>query len=175
MDCTVKICANVCCVITALFDIRPGNPVPLLYKICIKTIGFVKHLDFIRWYKDVRESVPQLQYIFLNILHQVLAQLASFSTNLVNNNLIKHGDNGTKLTIVPVQKIIEYAARFFNCMDNHVLKGTFPNSVPKFTQRDANPRYQIANVIATMENRAALSISGDKKSKPDTSPPELPL
>jgi hypothetical protein len=39
MDCIVKICANVCCVITALFDIRPGNPVPLLYRICIKTIA----------------------------------------------------------------------------------------------------------------------------------------
>jgi hypothetical protein len=28
----------------------------------------------------VRESVPQLPYIFLNMLHQVLAQLASFLT-----------------------------------------------------------------------------------------------
>ncbi len=64
MDCIVKICANVCCVITALFDICPGNPAPLLYEICIKTIGFIKHLDFICWYEDVRESIPQLQYIF---------------------------------------------------------------------------------------------------------------
>ena len=42
MDCIVKICANVCCVITALFDIRAGNPVPLLYSVCIKTIEVVK-------------------------------------------------------------------------------------------------------------------------------------
>jgi hypothetical protein len=65
MDCIVKICANLSCVITALFNIRPGNSVPFLYEICIKTIGFIKHLDFICWYEDVRESVPQLQYIFL--------------------------------------------------------------------------------------------------------------
>ncbi len=108
------------------------------------------------------------------MLHQVLAQLASFSTNSVNNNLIEHSDNGTKLIIAPVQKIVKYAARFFDCMDNHILKGTFPNSVPKFTPRDANPRCQIANVIATMEDRLALSISGDKKSKPDASPPGTP-
>jgi hypothetical protein len=57
MDCIVKICANVCCVITALFDIQPG--------------GFIKHLDFIRWHANVRESVPQLPYSFLNMLHQV--------------------------------------------------------------------------------------------------------
>jgi hypothetical protein len=108
------------------------------------------------------------------MLHQVLAQLASFSTNLVNNNLIEHGNNGTKMIIAPIQKIVKYAARFFDCMDNHVLKRTFPNSVPKFTPRDANPKYQITNVIATMEDRAALSISGDKKTKPDASPPGNP-
>jgi hypothetical protein len=28
MDCIVKICANVCYVITVLFDICPGNPFP---------------------------------------------------------------------------------------------------------------------------------------------------
>ena len=89
----------------------------------------------------MHESIPQLKYIFLNMLHQVLAQLASFFTNLVNYNLIEHGDNGTKLITVPVQKIVKYAARFFDCMDNHVLKGTFPDSFPKFTPRDANPRY----------------------------------
>jgi hypothetical protein len=33
MDCIVKICANVCCVIIALFDIQPGNPVPLLVNV----------------------------------------------------------------------------------------------------------------------------------------------
>ena len=64
MDCIMKICANACCLITALFDIQPGNPVPLLYQVSIKMIGFIKHLDFIRWHADVHESVPQLSYIF---------------------------------------------------------------------------------------------------------------
>jgi hypothetical protein len=64
MDCIVKICMNICCVITALFDIQPGNPVPLLYQVFIKMIGFIKHFDFIPWHADVRESAPQLPYIF---------------------------------------------------------------------------------------------------------------
>jgi hypothetical protein len=46
MDCIVKICANICCVTTVLFDIRAGNPIPLIYSICIKTIEVVKHHDF---------------------------------------------------------------------------------------------------------------------------------
>jgi len=37
MDCIATICANVCRVITGLFDIQAGNPIPLLYSICIKT------------------------------------------------------------------------------------------------------------------------------------------
>ena len=66
IDCIVKICVNlVCCVITALFDIQPGNPVPLLYQVSLKMIGFIKHLDFIHWHANVCESIPQLPYIFL--------------------------------------------------------------------------------------------------------------
>ena len=103
--------------ITALFDIQPGNPVPLLYQVSIKMIGFIKHLDFIRWHADVRESVPQLPYIVLNMLHQVLAQLAGFSTNLVNNNLIELGDDGAKLITANSQKIVKYVARFFDRME----------------------------------------------------------
>jgi hypothetical protein len=106
MDCIMKICTNICCVITALFDIQPGNSVPLLYQVAIKTINFIKHLDFIHWHANVRESVPQLPYIFLNMLHQVLAQLASFSTNSVNNNFIELGNDGSKLITINVQKTV---------------------------------------------------------------------
>ncbi len=59
-------------------------------------IEFIKHLDFIRWHTDVHASVPQLPYIILNMLQHVLSQLASFSTNSVNNNLIEHSENGSK-------------------------------------------------------------------------------
>ncbi len=64
MECIVKIGANVCCVITAFFNIRPGNPVPLLYSICMKTIEFIQNLAFICWHAEVRKDVPQLPYIF---------------------------------------------------------------------------------------------------------------
>jgi hypothetical protein len=50
MECIIKICANVCCVVTALFDIDGSNPLPLLYRVCIKTIDFVKSLNFIQWH-----------------------------------------------------------------------------------------------------------------------------
>ncbi len=43
MYCIVKVCANICCVITALFDIWTWNPVPLLYFVCIKTIEVITH------------------------------------------------------------------------------------------------------------------------------------
>jgi hypothetical protein len=65
MDCIVKICANVCCGITALFDVQMGNPVPLLYSVCIKMIEVIKHPEFIKWHNKVHSKVPQLPNIFL--------------------------------------------------------------------------------------------------------------
>ena len=47
------------------------------------------------------------------MLHKVLSQLASFSTNSVNNSLVKHGDDGSKLTITLVTKIVKFITRFF--------------------------------------------------------------
>ena len=133
----------------------------------IKTISFIKHLDSIHWHADVHESVPQLPYIFFNMLHQVLAQLASFSTNSVNNNFIELGNNGSKLITTNVQKTVKYVMCFFDCMDNHILEGTHPDVVPKSTPKDANPKYQIANVIASLDQRGLDPL---KKSKPETSP-----
>jgi hypothetical protein len=65
MECIVKICTNVCCVVTALFDVDGSNSVPLLFSMCIKTISFVKSLDFIQWHAIVCAQVPQLPFIFL--------------------------------------------------------------------------------------------------------------
>ncbi len=64
MKCIVRICANVCCVVTALFNIDGSNPVPLLYSMCIKTIDFVKSLNFIQWHAILHARVPQLPFIF---------------------------------------------------------------------------------------------------------------
>jgi hypothetical protein len=176
MDCIVKKSTNLCCIVTALFDIQPGNPVPVLYSTCLKMIEFIKHLKFIHWHVDVKENVPQLLYIFLNMLQHVLSQLASFSTNSMNNNLIKHGDNRSNLVIISIQKIVKYIARFFDCIDSHILEGLYPNTIPKFTPRDANPKYKneslkVGSVIAIIGN-GALTISN--MSKPDASPPSTP-
>ena len=67
MECIVKFCVNVCCVFPPLFDIRAGNPVPLLYSVCIKTIEVVKHPKFIKWHNEVHDKVPQLPVFFLNV------------------------------------------------------------------------------------------------------------
>ncbi len=47
------------------------------------------------------------------MLHKVLSQLASFSTNSVNNSLDEHGDDGSKLTIILVTKILKFITRYF--------------------------------------------------------------
>ena len=106
------------------------------------------------------------------MLHQVLAQLTCFLTNSVNNNLIKLGDNGAKLVTTSIQKVVKYVARFFDRMDNHILEGTYPDVIPKFTPRDANPKYQIASVIGFIE-QGGLDLS--RKLKSEASPPSTQL
>ncbi len=170
MDCIVKICANVCCVITALFNIRAGNPIPLLYSDCIKTIEVFKHPKFIKWHNKVHDKVPQLPYIFLNTLHKILSQLASFSANLVNNSLVELDDDGSKLNIILVTKIAKFITRFFSNIKNHIMEGPVPDSVPNFTPRDLNPKLlQTVNIMVAPY--AKLSTS---KTKPETSTPSTP-
>jgi hypothetical protein len=79
------------------------------------------------------------------MLHQVLAQLASFLTNLVNNNLIELGDDGAKLITTNIRKIVKYVARFFDCMENHILEGTYPDVIPKFTPKDEGRKPQVSH------------------------------
>ena len=62
-------------------------------------------------------------------------------------------------------------ARFFDRMDNHILEGTYPDVIPKFTPKDANPKYQIASVIASID-QGGLDLS--RKLKPEASPPSTP-
>jgi hypothetical protein len=100
-----------------------------------------------------------------------LAQLASFLTNLVNNNLIELGDDGAKLITTNIWKIVKYVARFFDRMENHILEGTYPDVIPKFTPKDANPKYHIASVIAS-KDQGGLDLC--KKVKPEASPPATP-
>jgi hypothetical protein len=106
------------------------------------------------------------------MFQHVLSQLTSFSTNSENNNLIEHGDDGSKLVITSIQKIVKYIARFFDHTDNHILEGSYPDTIPKFTPRDANPKYKneslkVASMIATIGN-GALTISNN--SNPNSPP-----
>jgi hypothetical protein len=155
--------------ITALFDVRTGNLVPLLYSVCIKTIEVIKHPEFIKWHINVHGKVPQLPHIFLNMLHKVLSQLASFLTNSANNNLVEHGNDGSKLTITLVLKIVKFVTRFFSNIENHIMEGSVPDSIPNFTPRDANPKIiQAATAVTPVGKVAAL------KAKSDASPPGTP-
>jgi hypothetical protein len=174
MECIVKICANVCCIVTALFDINGSNPVPHLYSVCIKTIDFVKHLDFIQWHPTVCARVPQLPFIFLNMLQQVLSQLATCSTNTVNIGLVEQGDNGSSLNIAQVLKISKLVARFFERIENHILEGSYPDTVPAFTPRDANPNHMSVAAAYVGKRISTERVSTAKKAKANASPPGTP-
>ena len=94
------------------------------------------------------------------MLHKVLSQLASFLTNSVNNSLAEHGDDGSKLTITLVTKIVKFIMRFFSNIENHIMEGSVPDS----------KLLQTANIMM-VASYAKVSTS---KAKPETSPPSTP-
>jgi hypothetical protein len=103
------------------------------------------------------------------MLHKVLSQLASFLTNLVNNNLVEHSNDGSKLTITLVLKIVKFVSRFFKNIENHIMEGSVPDSVPNFTSRNANPQIiQAANATTPVVKIDALKV------KPDALPSGTP-
>ncbi len=84
----------------------------------------------------------------------------------MNNSLIEHGNNGSKLKVDLVVMIVKFVPRFFANIDNNIMEGTVPDSVPNFTPCNANPK--ILNAVAPIAEIAALKV------KPDALPPGTP-
>ncbi len=106
------------------------------------------------------------------MLPKVLSQLAIYSTNTVNIGLVERGDSGVNINIALPSKITKLVAPFFESMENHILKGSFPDTVPVCTLRDANPSIQKGTANATLTSRVAGTVV--EKSKADASPPGTP-
>jgi hypothetical protein len=100
------------------------------------------------------------------MLHKFLSQLASFSTNSVNNSLIEHGSDGSNLKVDLIIKIVKFVTTFFANIDNYIMEGAVPDYVSNLTPRDANPK--IMNAVAPVAEIAALKV------RPAASPPGTP-
>jgi hypothetical protein len=103
------------------------------------------------------------------MLQKVLSQLAAYSTNTVNIGLVKHGDNRTNLNIAQVLRISKLVACFFERVENHILEGSYPDTVPAFTPRDGNTNHKSMSAITAAHVGDCVSTA--EKTKADVSPP----
>jgi hypothetical protein len=99
------------------------------------------------------------------MLLQVLSQLTVYSTNTVNIGLLQRGGNGANLSITQVLKISKLVSCFFRCIENHILKGRYPDTVSAFTLREANLNHQEMSAIEPAHVRECASTA--KKTKID--------
>ena len=67
--------------------------------------------------------VPQLPFIFYNMLQYVLLLLTICSTNTVNIDLDQHGDNGANESTVQRWNITKLVACFLSEWKTNFLKG----------------------------------------------------
>ncbi len=58
--------------------------------------------------------------------------LALFSQNSVNTNLVEHGATGDKLDIRNISIAVKFAVKFWTKMNNHIKDNTVPKEIPSF-------------------------------------------
>ncbi len=95
----------------------------------------------------------------------------SYLSTTVNICLIERGDNRVNLDTAQLSKITKLVSRFFEYIDYHILEGSYLDTVPGFTPRDANPNHQVASVIAMVDSGQHLVA---EKSMTDVSPHGTP-
>ncbi len=97
--------------------------------------------------------------------------MAIYSTNTVNIGLVERGDNRANIDVTLPLKITKLVARFFERMENHMLEGSYPDTAPAITPRDANPTI---HKDTTAMSTAKVTGTIVEKSKADASPPGTP-
>ncbi len=123
-------CANMCGMQLAIINIAVGKP--LLFQYMYKMICFIENKKFARWYACNAQQLVHLPMLFTAKLHQFIQNLALFSQNSINTNLVEHGATGDELDIRNISIAIKFAAKFWKKMNNHIKDDTVPKEIPSF-------------------------------------------
>ncbi len=67
-------------------------------------------------------------------IHQLFQNLALFSQNSVNTNLVEPGATGNKLNISNVVVAVKFAVKFWKKMNDHIEDDTVPKENPSFAR-----------------------------------------
>jgi hypothetical protein len=123
-------CANMYGMQLAIINIAAGKP--LLFQYPYKLICFIENKKIAHWYACNAQQLVHLPMLFMAKLHQCFQNLALFSQNSINTNLVEHGATGDKLDIRNVSIAVKFAAKFWKKMNNHIKDDTVPKEIPSF-------------------------------------------
>jgi hypothetical protein len=127
----LKICANLCTIQCATIDVQGGG-FPFLHKFGVKIILCIRNPVFQCWHAKNASKLSHSHYIFMQKLHHVSTQLAKFSSNSKNTNLVKHGKSTFDIKIPSAA--IKYVSSFLVKMEEYVAEDSVPTNVPSFYQ-----------------------------------------
>ncbi len=80
------------------------------------------------------QQLAHLPMLFMAKLYQFFQNLALFSQNSINTNLVEHGATGNKLNIRNVSIAIKFAVKFWKKMNDHIKDNTVPKEIPSFAR-----------------------------------------
>ncbi len=78
------------------------------------------------------QQFAHLPMLFMAKLHQFFQNLALFSQNCVNTNLVEHSTTGDELDIRNVSIVVKFAAMFWKKVNDHIKDDTIPKVIPSF-------------------------------------------
>ena len=123
-------CANMCGMQLVIIIIAAGKP--LLFQYAYKMIHFSKNKKIVCWYASNAQQLVHLPMLFMAKLHQFFQNLALFSQNCVNTNLVEHSTTGDELDIRNVSIVVKFAAMFWKKVNDHIKDDTIPKVIPSF-------------------------------------------
>jgi hypothetical protein len=110
MEDVAMTCANMCGMQLVIIIIAAGKP--LLFQYAYKMIHFSKNKKIVCWYACNAQQLVHLPMLFMAKLHQFFQNLALFSQNSINTNLVEHGAISDLLDIRNVSIAVKFAAKF---------------------------------------------------------------
>jgi hypothetical protein len=111
MEDVAMTCANMCGMQLAIINVASNKP--LLYQYAWRMICFIKNKKFTCWHACNAQLLAHLPMLFMGKLHQFFQNLALFSQNSVNTNLVEHGATGDNLDIKNITIAVKFAAKFW--------------------------------------------------------------
>jgi hypothetical protein len=128
----IKVCTNFCAIQRAIFNTNDGYL--FLHNFAVKIILCICSHHFQLLYLKNKPKLVHLHYVFMQEIHHLFVQIATFSSISKNTNSTKNGGTGKDFDMKNFAFTFQFASSFLNKVNEYIHKDTVPVDVLSFAQ-----------------------------------------